>query len=118
MARRSSRRIWAGRAVAALIGAGLVGYLAVVGLDTADKLASVTGAVAALAALAAPYVLPQSGRSRPTDPPPVSGTASQTSPPGAPPGPAARVDLRGARGVQINESGGNVQSNTFHDPRD
>jgi hypothetical protein len=114
MARRSSRRIWAGRVVAALIGAGLVGYLAVVGLETADKLASVTGALAALAALAAPYVLPLSGRSLPASPPPVSGTASPTSPPGSVP----RVDLRGARGVQINESGGNVQSNTFHDPRD
>jgi hypothetical protein len=47
--RRDQRWIWAGRIIAVLVLAGVVGYLARVGLDTADKLASSIGVVIALA---------------------------------------------------------------------
>jgi hypothetical protein len=40
--------------------AGLVAYLVVVGLDKADKVSSSIGAVLALIALVAPYLLPRS----------------------------------------------------------
>ena len=58
MPRRSRRWVWAGRAVSAVIVAGLVGYLVVAGLERADKLASAISAVVAVAALAAPYLFP------------------------------------------------------------
>jgi hypothetical protein len=58
MPRRSRGSIWAGRAVFGGIIVGLVGYLMVVGLDKADKLASAISALVALASLAAPYLLP------------------------------------------------------------
>lgn len=58
MPRRSRRWVWAGRVAFGLIVTGLVVYLVAVGLDKADKLASAIGAVAALAALGAPYLLP------------------------------------------------------------
>ncbi|WP_239395560.1 hypothetical protein [Frankia sp. CiP3] len=45
----------------ALVVVGLVVYLAVVGLDSADKLASSIGVVVALLALGAPYLLPSPG---------------------------------------------------------
>jgi hypothetical protein len=50
--------VWVGRVAFGVIVAGLVVYLVVVGLDKADKLASAIGAVAALVALVAPYLLP------------------------------------------------------------
>ncbi|BCJ47217.1 hypothetical protein GCM10010168_71940 [Actinoplanes ianthinogenes] len=50
--------MWAGRGLFGVIVAGLVGYLAVVGLDRADKLGSVIGSVVAVIALIAPYLLP------------------------------------------------------------
>ncbi|MDG4765771.1 hypothetical protein O7632_16940 [Solwaraspora sp. WMMD406] len=53
--------MWAGRVAFGVIVAGLVVYLVMVGLDKADKLASSIGAVAALTALAAPYLLPAPG---------------------------------------------------------
>lgn len=56
--RRDRRWIWAGRIAAVLVLAGLTVYLARVGLDTADKLASSIGVVIAVAALLAPYLLP------------------------------------------------------------
>jgi hypothetical protein len=58
MPRRSRRWVWVGRVVFGVIVVGLVVYLAVVGLDKADKLASSIGAVLALVALGAPYLLP------------------------------------------------------------
>jgi hypothetical protein len=53
--------VWAGRVVFGVIVAGLVVYLVVVGLDEADKLASVISAVVALVALVVPYLLPAAG---------------------------------------------------------
>ncbi|WP_229075820.1 hypothetical protein [Actinoplanes sp. DH11] len=62
MPRRSPRWIWAGRIVFGLVAAGLIAYLVRAGLDDADKLASCAGAVLALSALVAPYLLPPGGR--------------------------------------------------------
>lgn len=56
--RRHSGWIWGGRIVAVAVVAGLISYLSIVGLDKADKLASVLGLFVAVAALAAPYLLP------------------------------------------------------------
>jgi predicted exporter len=56
--RRNCKWIWSGRITATLVLAGLVGYLAWVGLDTADKLASCISVVIAVAALLVPYLLP------------------------------------------------------------
>ena len=55
---RSASWVWVGRVVAGLIAVALVAYLADVGLDTADKVGSVLGMFAALAALVGPYLLP------------------------------------------------------------
>jgi hypothetical protein len=56
--RRDPRWIWAGRITAVVILAGLTGYLAWAGLDTAGKVASSISVVIALAALLTPYLLP------------------------------------------------------------
>lgn len=58
MPRRSQRWIWAGRVGFGVVVAALAAYLAAVGLDKADKLASGIGAVLALLALGVPYLLP------------------------------------------------------------
>jgi hypothetical protein len=50
--------VWAGRATAIAVLACLAGYLAAVGLDNADKIASVLGLLVAVAALVAPYLFP------------------------------------------------------------
>jgi hypothetical protein len=50
--------VWAGRVVFGVIVAGLVVYLVVVGLEKADKVSSGIGAVLALIALGALYLLP------------------------------------------------------------
>ena len=63
--RRRSGWIWGGRITAVAVLAGLAVYLASVGLDKADKLASVLGLLVAVAALVAPYLLP-SLRRRPS----------------------------------------------------
>lgn len=76
---------------------GLVGYLVEVGLDQADKIASVIGGLSALATLAATGLL------RPSD-----HTGQQT---------AEMIDIRHSSGVQINQSGGNTQHNSFPAPR-
>lgn len=57
MPHRSTGWIWAGRAIFAIITTVLVVYLIAVGLDKADKVASSVGGIAALLALAAPYLL-------------------------------------------------------------
>jgi hypothetical protein len=58
MPRRSRHWIWAGRAAFILIVATFTGYLSKVGLEDADKTASVVSAVLAMLALCAPYLLP------------------------------------------------------------
>jgi hypothetical protein len=50
--------VWAGRATAIAVLACLAGYLAAVGLDNADKIASALGLLVAVAALVAPYLFP------------------------------------------------------------
>ncbi|GIG93170.1 hypothetical protein Pen02_81060 [Plantactinospora endophytica] len=67
MARRGRRWLWAGRLVCLLLVGGLVTYLMSVGLDKADKVASGIGAVAALLALIAPYLIPSSQDDEATD---------------------------------------------------
>ena len=49
---------WVGMVVCGLLVAALVAYLATIGLDRADKIASGIAAVLALLALVAPYLLP------------------------------------------------------------
>jgi hypothetical protein len=56
--------IWGGRIVAVMVVAGLVAYLVSVGLDKADKLASVLGLLVAVAAFVAPYLLPTTNGKR------------------------------------------------------
>jgi len=59
--RRRSGWIWGGRIAAVVVLTGLAVYLASVGLDKADKLASVLSLLVAAAALVAPYLLPSDG---------------------------------------------------------
>ena len=65
--RRHSGWIWGGRITAVVVLAGLSVYLASVGLDKADKLASVLSLLVAVVALVAPYLLPppDEGRAEP-----------------------------------------------------
>ncbi len=99
---RSPKWIWIGRIVALCCVAGVVAYLVKVGLNDADKLGSAGGFVIALLALITPYVLA-----------PQSGSSTDSPPPTEPPAPNPRIDLRHAKGVQINQSGGNTQTNNF-----
>jgi tetratricopeptide (TPR) repeat protein len=55
--------IWVGRIAAVLVLVGLGVYLLVVGLDKGGKIATVLGPLVAVAALAAPYLLPSPERS-------------------------------------------------------
>ncbi len=71
---RRSGWIWGGRIAAVVVLAGLAVYLASVGLDKADKLASVLSMLVAVAALVAPYLLPSSDGGHP-DPGPVQHVA-------------------------------------------
>ena len=81
--RRGRRWIWAGRITAVVILAGLAGYLAWAGLDTASKVASSISVVIALAALLAPYLLPVPQPAGPPRPDPDSvedsGAATATA---------------------------------------
>jgi hypothetical protein len=63
--RRRSGWIWGGRITALVVLAGLGAYLASVGLDKADKLASVLGLLVAAAGLVAPYLVPFSDEGHP-----------------------------------------------------
>jgi hypothetical protein len=99
MPRRTRAWLWVGRITAALCIGGLAWYLSMAGLDKADKLGSAIGAVLALAALVAPYLLA---------PPDRPGSATATGPAGH-----NAIDLRHTLGVQVNLSGGNTQNNTF-----
>jgi hypothetical protein len=79
---RSRGWVWAGRIVAVLVLAGLGVYLARVGLDTADKLASSIGVLVAVAALLAPYLLPAPSSGGPVSEPDRvedSGAATATA---------------------------------------
>lgn len=72
--RRRSNWIWGGRIAAVVVLAGLAIYLASVGLNKANQLASVLSLLIAVAALVAPYLLPSSaGRA------PGSGSAQQVT---------------------------------------
>jgi hypothetical protein len=73
--RRRSGWIWGGRIAAVVVLAGLAVYLASVGLDKADKLASVFGLLVAVAALVAPYLLPSSDEGH-SEPGPVQQVAN------------------------------------------
>jgi len=104
MPRRSRRWIWAGRVVFGVLVAGLVGYLVVAGLEKADKVASGVGAVLALMALGAPYLLPPQGGAPMRDPDRVedTGTAKATG------GGQANAGLQtagGDRPAQVTRSG-------------
>jgi hypothetical protein len=83
--------------------AAVVAYLVMVGLDDADKISSAGAFVVALLALVAPYLLPP--------PSPQPGPPS-TEPEGESVS-DSRIDLRHAQGVQVNQSGGNTQTNNF-----
>lgn len=107
MPRRSRTWLLVGRVIAVLAVAGLAGYLYTVGLNEADKLGSVIGAVVALAALTLPYLLPSP---RPQQPGTLGGFPDQ---PTADATPLTGIDLRGARGIQLNQAGTNTQTNTF-----
>lgn len=101
MSRRSAVRV--GRIVAGVVVAGLVAYLAAVGLDKADKVGSALGLVVAVLGLVAPYLLPPF-RQRSTEPvPPVEGGSVASD----------GINVRGGQGVQINLGGTNTQTNTF-----
>ena len=63
--RRRSGWIWGGRIAAVVVLTGLAVYLASVGLDKADKLASVLGLLVAVVALVAPYLLPSADGGHP-----------------------------------------------------
>lgn len=62
---RRSGWIWGGRVAALVVLAGLTVHLTSVGLDKADKLASVLGLLVAAAGLVAPYLVPSSEESHP-----------------------------------------------------
>lgn len=71
---RRSGWIWSGRIIAIVAVVGLAIYLLAVGLDKADKLAGALSLVVAVAALAAPYLLPSGQPSSAA--PPVQAAAS------------------------------------------
>ena len=96
--------------MAGLIAVALVAYLADVGLDTADKVGSVLGMFAALAALVGPYLLPGPPSAQPHSS--VGGEPVHTQPGDLVPA-SPEVDLRGAKGVQVNQASGNTQINDF-----
>lgn len=103
MPQRSRRWVWVGRAVFGAIVVAVVVYLAVVGLDEADKVASSIGVVVALAALGAPYLLPAPSAGGALDPDRVedAGRANATG------GGQANTGLQGpdSRPGQVIRSG-------------
>ena len=74
--RRGPRWIWAGRITAVVILAGLAGYLAPAGLDTAGKVAGSISVVIAPAALPDPCLLPAPQPGGPSGPDPGSAEDS------------------------------------------
>ncbi len=71
--------MWAGRVVFGVIVVALVVYFAVVGLDEADRVAGSVGAVLALVALGAPYLLPAPGGAPAREPDRVEDTGRGTA---------------------------------------
>jgi hypothetical protein len=63
--RRRSGWVWGGRVAALVVLAGLAVYLSAVGLDKADKLASVLSLLVAVAGLVVPYLLSPSDKNSP-----------------------------------------------------
>jgi hypothetical protein len=106
--RRGQRWVWAGQIVAALILVGLVTYMIVAGLTTANLVGGALGGLAALAALLAPYLLPPSSSSPrgPTasgsDQVENSGAATATAGGEAITG---VQDIGGVRAIQVHRSG-------------
>jgi hypothetical protein len=103
---RSQRWIWVGRIVFGFVVAGLAIYFKIIGLDKADKFASIIACVLALAALVGPYLLPASQRSTGQDSDIDSAAQS-------PMGCGLSIDARNSQGVQINQGGQNTQNNNF-----
>jgi hypothetical protein len=66
MFRRSTRWIWTGRAIFAVVATATVVYLANVTLSRADMIASCISAILALGALVAPYLFPRPSTSEDT----------------------------------------------------
>jgi len=96
--------MWTGRAVFVATTAALVIYLCAVGLDRADKLASSVGAVVALVALGAPYLLPPPGGVPVSDPDRVEDSGKATATGGGQAN--AGVDITGDSGpAQVIRSG-------------
>jgi hypothetical protein len=128
--RRRSGWIWGGRVVAVFVVAGMGVYFSTVGLDKADKLASVLGLLVAAAALVAPYLLPSSDRSssesesvqsvantvvgghltqmRDAEGVKVQGSVTASPPQTAPPGAVPPPDLQGGQYVNGVWVGGNL----------
>ncbi len=94
--RRSRVWIWTGWIIALCCVVALVAYLAMVGLDKADQLASVIGGVMALIAFVSYVLSPKS--------PPADLPLTELEPESAS---DSRIDLRPAEGVPINQSPGN-----------
>lgn len=101
MPRSSGRLMWAGRVTFVVIIAGLVVYLVISGLDKADKVASSTGLVVALVALAAPYLV---RRAKPAAP------ANDAAPdgPGFAPGNATQINQAFDQGRIYGLQGGDM----------
>jgi hypothetical protein len=135
--RHHSGYIWGGRVLAALVVAGLGIYLSTVGLDKADKLASVLGLLVAAVALVAPYLLPSSDRRSSESGPvqsvantvvgghltqmrdakgvQVQGSVTALPPQTAPPGVVPPPDLRGGQYVNGVWVGGNLTQSSGTD---
>lgn len=80
MPHRTRAWIWAGRAAAVAVVAGLACYVSVAGLDQAGRLAAPAGLVVAVAALFAPYLLPV--YQSPAPPSAAPATPAPHAPPG------------------------------------
>ena len=108
MPRPQRSPVWvrAGRITAGMILVGLTGYLAHVGLDDADKLASSISVVIAVAALFAPYLLPPPGSAGAprSEPDQVEDTGNATATSGGHANTGAQVSDHG-RPAQVTRSG-------------
>ncbi|MEZ7125686.1 hypothetical protein ACBR40_10130 [Nonomuraea sp. AD125B] len=106
-ARRNQRWIWVGRIVFGIVIAGLIAYFMVIGLEKADKLASVLAFLLASGALVGPFLLPKSELSGGGQDSDSDLAARQLKDSDAP------VDMRNSHGVQVNQGGTNTQNNNF-----
>lgn len=110
------------RVLAMLILAGLTVYLVLVGVNTAGAVGSAIGAVAAVAALLAPYLIPSRSPASASMRDPVAVATppapASSSAPAAGLSAAVPLDLRGSNAPQINLTSGNTQNVTFGRPDD